>query len=188
MDPITPSSSSELSTPSSPGYMDYTQIGSLDRRSSKRMSTANPPTNPTTFRNWPTDNAGGDYSIGGQEISMEDIMKRKSNSTNMTSPLARTLHESRLMSNASPLDFGHSSSRGSPALNVQDVQTTSRMFRNSPAGGGPGVRTSSPSVQSPTFRHSPKLEQELMELGQLPPAATYSTSSLPRNMGHRWNK
>ena len=189
MDPITPSSSSELSTPSSPGYMDYTQIGSLDRRSSKRMSTANPPTNPTTFRNWPTDNAGGDYSIGGQETSVEDIMKRKSNSTNMTSPLARTLHESRLMSNASPLDFGHSSSsRGSPALNVQDVQTTSRMFRNSPAGGGPGVRTSSPSVQSPTFRHSPKLEQELMELGQLPPAATYSTSSLPRNMGHRWNK
>ena len=37
---ITPSSS-ELSTPSSPGYMDYTQFGSLERR--KRLSTPSTP-------------------------------------------------------------------------------------------------------------------------------------------------
>ena len=37
---ITPSSS-ELSTPSSPGYLDYTQFGSLERR--KRMSTPSTP-------------------------------------------------------------------------------------------------------------------------------------------------
>ena len=37
---ITPSSS-ELSTPSSPGYLDYTQFGSLERR--KRLSTPSTP-------------------------------------------------------------------------------------------------------------------------------------------------
>ena len=153
LDPITPSSS-ELSTPSSPGYLDYTQLGSLERR--KRMSA---PTTPSSFRMWP---AYESDDVGDSAKEVEDIMKRKAPNT-LASPLARTLHESRLMGSTSPLTSAEIG-RGSPAS-----------FRNSPV-----ARTTSPSVQSPTYRNSPKLEQELMELGQLPPAAPYSTSSLPR--------
>ena len=167
MDPITPSSS-ELSTPSSPGYLDYTQVGSLERRS-KRMSA---PATPSSFRMWPIQQESETENMASE---VEDIMKRKASNSTLASPLARTLHESRLMSNASPLNSNNEMvGRGSPAT-----------FRNSPAG----VRTSSPSIQSPTYRHSPKLEQELMELGQLPPSTThpyYSSHSLPRS--GRWNK
>jgi hypothetical protein len=175
LDPITPSSS-ELSTPSSPGYLDYTQFGSLERR--KRLSAP-----PTPNRMWP-------YTIADEVLyedpqqyrtsfdfhdppgkEVEDIMMKRRVSNVSTNPLARTIQESRLLGNASPMmDMG----RGSPAV-----------MRNSPA-----VRTSSPLNvrQSPTFRHSPKLEQEILELGHLPPAAPHPTSSLARGYGHRSGK
>lgn len=137
-------SSSEISTPSSPGYLDYTQFGSLERR--KRMSA---PTTPSSFRMW------DELEASGKEV--DDIMKRKLSST-MVSPLARTLQESRLMGSSSPL------SMNSP-------------MRNSPVH----ART-----QSPSFRHSPKLEQELLELGNLPPPTQYP--SLPRSYRGGSNK
>ena len=83
LDPITPSSS-ELSTPSSPGYLDYSQYGSLERR--KRMSA---PTTPS-FRMW------GTLEEEAEAKEVEDIMRRKVSSS-MASPLARTLQESRLL-------------------------------------------------------------------------------------------
>ena len=92
-----------------------------------------------------------EYGDTGKEV--EDIMKRKLSSSNMVSPLARTLQESRLMGSSSPLTSGASSS-----------------MRNSPV-----VRT-----QSPSYRHSPKLEQELLELGNLPPTPQ-QYHSLPRS-------
>lgn len=138
-----PPSSSEISTPSSPGYLDYTQFGSLERR--KRMSA---PTTPSSFsRMW-------------EEAELDDIMKRKLSSTAMVSPLARTLQESRLMGggSSSPLMMNSHSMRNSPVV--------------------PTART-----QSPSYRHSPKLEQELLELGNLPPPTQYP--SLPRNYSSR---
>ena len=146
MDTLTPTSS-EISSPSSPGgYLDYSQLGSLERR--KRMSAPATPSG-LTRGNW---GDSFDYNDPGREV--EEILKRKVSSSNMASPLARTLQESRLMGATSPLTLDRP--------------------RNSPAA----VRT-----QSPSYRHSPKLEQELLELGNLPPPQ-YPTppSTLPRTL------
>ena len=92
------------------------------------------------------------FDFGDPAKEVEDIMKRKAVSS-MASPLARTLQESRLMGCSSPAGPG-------------SIPGT----RNSPANA---VRT-----QSPSYRNSPKLEQELLELGNFPPTPHYHTSSL----------
>ena len=84
-----------------------------------------------------------DFSQVDPGMEVEEIMKRKVTTSTTVSPLARNLHESRLMGATSPLAAGDIPSK----------------LRNSPS-----VRT-----QSPSYRHSPKLEQELLELGNLPP-------------------
>ena len=98
------------------------------------------------------------FDFGDPAKEVEDIMKRKV-SYMANNPLARTLQESRLMGSASPA--GQGSIPGA---------------RNSPSSAS-AVRT-----QSPSFRHSPKLEQELLELGNFPPSPQYHTptSSLTR--------
>ena len=98
------------------------------------------------------------FDFGDPAKEVEDIMKRKAVSS-MASPLARTLQESRLMGSSSPA--GPGSIPGA---------------RNSPAGPANAVRNQS----SPSYRNSPKLEQELMELGNFPPTPQYHTSSLTR--------
>ena len=100
------------------------------------------------------------FDFGDPAKEVEDIMKRKvSYMQQANNPLARTLQESRLIGSASP--GGQGSIPGAA--------------RNSPSST---VRT-----QSPSFRHSPKLEQELLELGNFPPPTPQyhtPTSSLTR--------
>ena len=94
------------------------------------------------FRMWDggADTKQTNFDFGDPAKEVEDIMKRKVSS--MASPLARTLQESRLMGSSSPA--GPGSIPGA---------------RNSPSNA---ARTLSPS-----YRHSPKLELELLELGNL---------------------
>ena len=111
------------------------------------------------FRMWEgvADTKQTNFDFGDPAKEVEDIMKRKAVSS-MASPLARTLQESRLMGSSSPV--GPGSIPGA---------------RNSPASAANAVRT-----QSPGYRNSPKLEQELMELSNFPPTPQYHTSSLTR--------
>ena len=106
------------------------------------------------FRIWDggADTKQTNFDFGDPAKEVEDIMKRKVSS--MASPLARTLQESRLMGSSSPAGPG-----------------SIPCARPSPSNA---ARTLSPSS-----RHSPKLELELLELGNLPPPQ-YHTSSLTR--------